>query len=70
MILAEIISDEIIGPVRVSQGIKLTSATNCLLLKNVLDRKLEELSLSRSKKVVFMHDNAPCHVSLIISDGV
>ena len=46
-----------------SKGVKLTSATYCQFLKNVLEEWLEEVPLSRLKKVVFMHDNAPCHAT-------
>ena len=63
LIWAGIIGDELIGPVRVPQGVKLTSATCCQFLKNVLEEWLEEIPLSRLKKVVFMHDNAPCHAA-------
>ena len=63
MIWAGIIGDELIGPVCVPQGVKLTSATYCQSLKNVLKEWLEEVPLSRLKKVVFIHDNAPCHVA-------
>ena len=54
MIWAGIIGDELIGPVRVLQGVKITSATYCQFLKYVLEEWLEEAPL---KKVVFMHDN-------------
>ncbi len=63
MIWAGIIGDELVGPVRVSQGVKLTSTTYGQFLKNVLDPWLEEVPLSRLKKVVFMHDNAPSHAA-------
>ena len=63
MIWAGIIGDELIGPVRFPQGVKLTSATYCQFLKNVLEEWLEEVPLSQLKKVVFMHDNAPCHAA-------
>ena len=63
MIWAGIIGDELIGPVRVPQGVKLSSATYCQFLKNVLEPWLEEVPLTRLKKIVFMHDNAPCHAA-------
>ena len=49
MIWAGIIGDELIGPVRVQQGVKLSSATYCQFLKNVLEPWLEELPLTRLK---------------------
>ena len=63
MIWARIIGDELIGPVHVPQGAKLSSATYCQFLKNVLEAWLEQVPLTRLKKVVFMHDNAPCHAA-------
>ena len=58
-----IIGDELIGPVRVPQGVKRSSATYCQYLKNVLEAWLEEVPLTRLKKVLFMHDNSPCHAA-------
>ena len=52
MIWARIIGDELIGPVRVPQDVKLSSATYCQFLKNVLEPWLEEVPLMRLKKVV------------------
>ena len=63
MTWAEIIGDELIDLVRVPQGIKFSSATYCQFLKNALETWLEEVPLTRLKKVVFMHDNAPCHAA-------
>lgn len=63
MMWAGIIGDELVGPVRVPQGVKLTSATYCQFLKNVLDPWLEEIPLSQLKKIVYMHDNAPSHAA-------
>ena len=63
MIWAGIIGDDLIGPVRVPQGVKLSSATYCQFLKNVLESWLEEVPLTPLKKVVFMHDNAPYHAA-------
>ena len=63
MIWAGIISHELIGPVRVPRGIKLCSASCCHFLKNVLEPWLEKIPLSQLKKVVFMHDIAPCHAA-------
>ena len=37
MIRTGIIGDELIGPVRVPQGVKRSSATYCQFLKNVLE---------------------------------
>ena len=56
-------SEQLIGPVRVPQVVRLTSARYCQFLKSVLETWLEEESLSQLKKIVFMHDNAPCHAA-------
>lgn len=61
MIWAGIIGDELVGPARVPDGVKLTSATYCKFLKSELAPWLDDIPLSRMKKVILMHDNAPSH---------
>lgn len=61
MIWAGIVDNEIIGPVKVPEGVKITSATYCEMLKAVLLPWLEDIPLSRRLKLVFMQDNAPSH---------
>jgi hypothetical protein len=61
MIWAGIIDNELVGPVRVPEGVKLTSIAYCTLLETALMDWLETLPLSRRRKVIFMHDNAPSH---------
>ena len=63
MIWAGIIGDELVGPFRVPDGLKLTAATYCEFLKTALEPWLDDLPLSRLKRVVFMHDNAPSHAA-------
>ena len=61
MIWAGIINDQVVGPVRVPEGVKLTSVAYCNLLESVLMEWLDDVPLSLRKNVVFMHDNAPSH---------
>lgn len=61
MIWAGIINNQIVGPVRVPEGVKLTSVAYCNLLESVLMEWLDDVPLLRRKKIVFMHDNAPSH---------
>lgn len=58
---AGIIGDRLVGPVRVGEEDKVTAATYCDLLKEVLDPWLDDLPLSFLRNLVFMHDNAPTH---------
>lgn len=61
MIWAGIINNQVVGPVRVPEGVKLTSVAYCNLLESVLMEWLDNVPLSLRKKIVFMHDNAPSH---------
>lgn len=61
MIWAGIIDNTILGPVRVPEGVKLTSKTYCELMESVLLPWLQDLPLSRRRKLIFMQDNAPSH---------
>ena len=63
MIWAGIVGDELVGPVRVQEGVKLTSQTYCQFLKSVLEPWLEEVPLSRLRNLIYMHDNAPSHAA-------
>ena len=63
MIWGGIIGDELVGPFRVPEGVKLTSVTYCEFLKNVLEPWQDDLPLSQLKKIIFMHDNAPSHAA-------
>ena len=49
MIWAGIIGDELVGPFRVPDGLKLTAATYCEFLKTALEPWLDDLPLSRLK---------------------
>ena len=63
MIWDDIVRDELVGPFRVSESVKLTSVTYCEFLKNVLEPWQDDLPLSELKKIIFMHDNAPSHAA-------
>ena len=58
-----IIVNAIIGPFRVPEGLKLSSATYCPFLKNSLEQWLDNLPLATLKKIIFMHDNALSHAA-------
>ena len=61
IIWAGIIGNTIVVLIRVPEGVKLTSKTHSELLESVLLSRLEDLSLSSRRKVIFMHDNATSH---------
>ena len=63
MIWACIIGDELVGPFRVPDGLKLTAATYCEFLKTALKPWSDDLPLSRLKTIVFMHEYAPSHAA-------
>ena len=60
MIWAGIINNQIVSPVRILEGVKLTPVAYCNLLGSVLMEWLEDVPLSIRKKIVFMH-NALSH---------
>lgn len=61
MIWAGIIGDRLVGPVRVPEGVKVTSAAYCNLLTQCLVPWLDNIPLSLRRDFIFMHDNAPSH---------
>ena len=63
MIWGGIIGNAIIGPFRVPEGLKLSSATYCPFLKNSLEPWFDNLPLATLKKIIFMHDNALSHAA-------
>ena len=63
MIWGGIIGNAVIGPLRVPDGLKLSSATYYQFLKNPLEPWLDNLPLATLKKIIFMHDNAPSHAA-------
>ncbi|MEM9078998.1 MAG: transposase [Bacteroidota bacterium] len=61
MFWAGIIGDELVGPFRVPEGVKLTSKSYINFLDDHLSQWLDDLPLLRRSKMIFMHDNAPSH---------
>ena len=61
MIWAGIIGDTLVGPVKVPEGVKVTSAAYCDLLRNVLVPWLDDIPISLLRTFVFMHDDVPFH---------
>lgn len=61
MLWAGIVENEIVGPIMVREGVKINSANYCTLLEECLFPWLEEQTLDRRKRLVFMQDNAPSH---------
>ena len=63
MLWAGIVGDELVGPFRVQEGVKLTSHTYCQFLKSFLEPWIEDVPLSRLRNLIYMHDNAPSHAA-------
>ena len=53
------IGEELVGPFRVPEGVKLPSNAYTAFLDDHLSPWLEDLPLSRRFQTVFMHDHAP-----------
>lgn len=63
MIWAGIIKNELIGPFRVAEGVKMDSANYCKFLGENFLPWLKTKTAAQRKKMMFMHDNAPSHAS-------
>ena len=63
MIWAGIISDQLVGPVRVPEGVKVNSEAYCDLLEDAFMPWFEKLSPNKQKSLIFQQDNAPAHSS-------
>ena len=63
MLWAGIVGNELVGPFRVQEGVKLTSHTYWQFLKSFLEPWLEEVSLSRLRNLIYMHDNTRSHAA-------
>ena len=62
MIWAGINGDELVGLVRVPEGVKITSAAYCQLLESALLPWLEDVPLlKRCCKLIFQQDNVPSY---------
>jgi len=58
MILAGIIGDELVGPIRVPEGVKIPFTAYCQLLESALLPWLENVPLLKRCKLIFQQDNA------------
>jgi hypothetical protein len=63
MIWGGIIGNATIGPFRVPEGLKLSSATYSPFLKNSLEPWFDNLPLATLNKIIFMHENALSHAA-------
>ena len=57
--MGRIIGDRLVGPIKVPEGVKVTSAAYCNLLSEFLVPWLDDIPLSLLRAFVFMHDNTP-----------
>ena len=63
MFWAGIIGNELVGPFRVPDGVKLTAVTYIDFLKQNVLPWFKKKPLSFKTKMVFMHDNAPSNAA-------
>lgn len=61
MFWSGIIGEDLLGPFKVPEGLKITSKTYTEFLKDNLEPWLDDLPLSRWRKLIFMQDNATSH---------
>ena len=59
MFQALIIGNELVGPWKVPEGVKMTSVPYVTFLKEHLEPWFESKPLSLKRKIIFMHDNVP-----------
>ena len=64
LVWAGIIKDELVGPFRVEDGLKINSQTYCQFLEDTFFKQwYRKKSASFKKTMIFMQDNAPLHAS-------
>uniref|UniRef100_A0A8C6PEG7 Tc1-like transposase DDE domain-containing protein n=1 Tax=Nothobranchius furzeri TaxID=105023 RepID=A0A8C6PEG7_NOTFU len=64
LVWAGIIKDELVGPFRVEDGVKLNSQSYCQFLEDTFFKQwYRKKSASFKKNTIFMQDNAPSHTS-------
>lgn len=68
MFWAAIVDDELVGPFRVQDGVKVNSEGYCTFLKTNFLPWWKRQSAKVKKTLVFMHDNAPSHASRYSQD--
>lgn len=68
MFWAAIIGDELVGPFRVADGVKMTAKLYIEFIKEHLVAWHKKKILAFRKNMVFMHDNAPSHAARITTE--
>ncbi|KAJ1140490.1 hypothetical protein NDU88_006842 [Pleurodeles waltl] len=64
LVWAGIIKDELVGPFRVEDGVKLNSQSYCQFLEDTFFKQwYRKKTASFKKNMIFMQDNAPSHAS-------
>ena len=63
MFYAGLIGNELVGPWKVPEGVKLTSVVYVAFLKEHLEPWFKFKPLSLQRKTIFMHDNGPSHAA-------
>ena len=63
MIWAGINTDAIVGPFAVLDGVKMNAQSYAEFLKTNFLPWYEKQRLALKRKMIFMHDNAPCHAA-------
>lgn len=63
MFWAGIMGREIVGPFRIPDGVKMTSITYVEFLKEHFLPWFKRKNRAFRNKIIFMHDNAPCHAA-------
>ncbi|XP_039618203.1 uncharacterized protein LOC120534678 [Polypterus senegalus] len=64
LVWAGIVKDELVGPFRVEDGVKLNSQSYCQFLEDTFFKQwYRKKSASFKKNMIFMQDNAPSHAS-------
>ena len=68
IIWAGIIDDEVVGPFRVKDGVKMTAEMYVSFLKEFLQPWYKKKSVSFRRNMIFMQDNAPSHAARFTTD--
>ena len=68
MFWAAIIENELVGPFRVADGVKMTAKLYIDFIKEHLVPWHKKKNLSFRRKIVFMHDNAPSHAARLTTE--
>jgi len=63
MIWAGILDNELVGPFRIEDGVKMNSETYCAFLERSFLPWLKKKRLALRKQIILMQDNAPSHAS-------